>query len=248
MLKKVQQSAAAAQQAHRHGQTGPKKVGFEKTITEQREREAPRRGAASAPATRQARGPYAKISLQHAARLAHFAPVIAHNAVKYGVPLDLICGLMIQESGVNPKAKSHCGATGLMQLMPATAHRMGVTNIHDPAQNIEGGVRYLRYLMDLFKGNIPKVLAGYNAGEGAVQKYGGVPPFAETQNYVPSVMANMRTIGSILGGGQPANVTMRTVVQNTLPRHAIANFTPSTREAPPPLADPSRVARNLARM
>lgn len=248
MLKKIQQSLSAAQQARSHGQTGPKKADFRRTIEEQQGHDAQ-----SAPAQRRApqgsgRGPYAKLSLQHAARLAHFAPVIAHNAAKYGVPVDLICGLMIQESGVNPNARSHCGATGLMQLMPATARRMGVTNIHNPAQNIEGGVRYLRYLMDMFRGNIPHVLAGYNAGEGAVQKYGGIPPYAETQNYVPAVMSNMRTIGAILGGGQPAGATMNMMVLNTLPRHSIANFMASTRDAPPPLADSASLARKMAKI
>lgn len=246
MFKKVQQSAAAAQAARSHGQTGPKRAQFRQTMAEQQGHETPRRTVTPRGLGRY--GAPARLSLQHATRLAHFAPLIARNAAKYGVPVDLICGLMIQESGVNPTARSHCGATGLMQLMPATARRMGVTNIHDPAQNIEGGVRYLRHLMDMFRGHIPHVLAGYNAGEGAVQKYGGIPPYAETRQYVPAVMANMQTIGTILGGGQPSAMTMGTLVRNTLPRHAIANFMGSTRDTTPPLTDTASLARKMAKL
>ncbi len=246
MIKKIQQPEVAAQVARRQRQTDPKKIGFRKALAERQDREP----ASMAPQRTPSRGDgghgaFAHLSLEHASRLAYFAPAIAHHAAKYGVPAELICGLMIQESGVNPRARSSVGATGLMQLMPATARRMGVQNIHDPVQNIEGGVRYLRYLMDLFHGNIPKVLAGYNAGEGAVQKYGGVPPFAETQNYVPSVLANVRTIGAILHGGQPA---MGALVRNTLPRHAIANFMPSSRETPPPLQNAESLARKMAKI
>jgi soluble lytic murein transglycosylase-like protein len=92
---------------------------------------------------------------------------------------------MHQESSFKPRAMSYKGARGLMQLMPGTALRFGVKNIWDPRQNIEGGARYMRFLLDLFAGDVRLALAGYNAGEGAVMKYGyEVPPYAETQEYV----------------------------------------------------------------
>jgi soluble lytic murein transglycosylase-like protein len=92
---------------------------------------------------------------------------------------------MHQESSFKPRAMSHKGARGLMQLIPPTASRFGVKNIWDPKQNIEGGARYMRFLLDLFSGDVILALAGYNAGEGAVMKYGyKVPPYNETQEYV----------------------------------------------------------------
>ncbi|MBI2346416.1 MAG: lytic transglycosylase domain-containing protein [Deltaproteobacteria bacterium] len=152
------------------------------------------------------RTPLRPISATHAARLAHYAPVIGHCAAKYGVPVPLICGVILQESGGNPKAVSPAGARGLMQLMPATARRMGVTNIMDPRQNIEGGVRYLRFLLDRFKGNVKLAVAAYNCGEGNVEKYGNrIPPFRETQGYVPNVLSYAQTVHQILGSA-PAGV------------------------------------------
>lgn len=186
------------------------------------------------------------LSMLHAQRLAHFAPIIKDSAVRHGVPVELVCGVIIQESGGNPRAKSHAGASGLMQLMPATARRMGVQNIWDPAQNIEGGVKYLRYLLDYFKGDVKLAVAGYNAGEGNVKKYGGIPPFRETQNYVPSVLSHTQNVATILGGGQPARTLMRGMVQQTLPRHAIANFIPAATPANPPSLQ--SIAHRLARI
>lgn len=92
------------------------------------------------------------------------------------------------ESAFYDKARSHAGALGLMQLMPATAMRFGVTNPFDPRQNIIGGTKYLKWLMDYFQGDGPKVIAAYNAGERAVDRYNGIPPFRETRAYVPRVM------------------------------------------------------------
>ena len=104
---------------------------------------------------------------------------------KNGVDPLLLYSVMHQESSFKPHAISPKGARGLMQLMPGTAIRFGVTNIFDPRQNIEGGARYLRFLNDRFNGDLSLILAGYNAGEGAVEKYGlRIPPYAETQEYV----------------------------------------------------------------
>lgn len=145
------------------------------------------------------RRPAKEITLEQANRLARYAPVIQECSRKYQVPVPLICAVILQESGGNPKAVSPAGAKGLMQLMPQTARRFGVTNVFDPRQNIDGGTQYLRFLMDRFKGDYRLVLAGYNAGEHNVEKYGNkVPPFAETKNYVPSVLAYADTIHYIL--------------------------------------------------
>ena len=110
---------------------------------------------------------------------------IVESGKRNSVDPLLIYSIMHQESSFKPRAMSHKGARGLMQLMPGTAARFGVSNIWDPKQNIEGGARYMRFLLDLFGGDIKLALAGYNAGEGAVMKYGyQVPPYSETQEYV----------------------------------------------------------------
>jgi soluble lytic murein transglycosylase-like protein len=110
-------------------------------------------------------------------------------AQKYGLDPALLRGLIRQESNFDPNAGSPAGAQGLTQLMPGTAAALGCTNVHDPAQNIDAGARYLRQQLDAFGGDVSKALAAYNAGPGAVQRYGGVPPYAETQNYVRQVQA-----------------------------------------------------------
>ena len=110
---------------------------------------------------------------------------ITESATRNGLDPLLIYSIMHQESSFKPRAMSYKGARGLMQLMPGTAARYGVTNIFDPKQNIEGGARYMRFLLNRFEGNVSLALAGYNAGEGAVDKYGWrIPPYAETQEYV----------------------------------------------------------------
>jgi soluble lytic murein transglycosylase len=120
------------------------------------------------------------------------APVIeAHiraAAQRYGLSEPLVAAVIAVESGFNPRAVSAKGARGLMQLMPATARQLGVRNVFDPAENIDGGVRHLRGLMERFEHNLPLALAAYNAGEGAVAQYGGVPPYQETRQYVTRVL------------------------------------------------------------
>jgi hypothetical protein len=114
--------------------------------------------------------------------------LIGEMSGKYQVPDWIVRNVIRQESGGNPGATSPVGAQGLMQLMPGTAAELGVANAYDPRQNVEGGVKYLRQLLDMFHNDPTKAVAAYNAGPGAVQKYGGVPPFAETQNYVKRII------------------------------------------------------------
>ncbi len=109
-------------------------------------------------------------------------------AKKYNVDINLLKAIAKQESNFQLDAVSHCGATGIMQLMPATAKAMGVKDSKDPEQNIMGGAKLISQLLDKYDGNIKLALAGYNAGIGNVAKYGGVPPFEETKNYIKKVM------------------------------------------------------------
>jgi soluble lytic murein transglycosylase-like protein len=120
---------------------------------------------------------------------------ILESSVRHNVDPLLIFAQMSQESSFQKRATSHKGASGLMQLMPATAVRWGVKNIYNPQQNIEAGVKYMRWLLDKFNGDVQLALAAYNAGEGSVMKYGNkIPPYTETINYVKRISAHYEKI------------------------------------------------------
>lgn len=121
-----------------------------------------------------------------------FEHLITAASAKYGVSASLIRAVIQAESGYNPQAVSRAGAGGLMQLMPGTAKQLKVADRFDPGQNVDGGVRYLKFLLDTFKGDVSLALAAYNAGLSNVAKYGGIPPFEETRTYVSRVLAFMR--------------------------------------------------------
>jgi hypothetical protein len=159
---------------------------------------------------------------------------IVESGKRNAVDPLLLYSIMHQESSFKARALSYKGARGLMQLMPFTASRFGVTNIWDPKQNIEGGARYMRFLLDLFGGDVRLALAGYNAGEGAVMKYGyNVPPYNETQEYVRRIGRRYSLIrdpeaaakANLLGNGQvtqqkdpkPLDTYERTVYMARLP-------------------------------
>ncbi len=117
-----------------------------------------------------------------------YGTLIEQAAARNGVDPAVLHGLIQQESGFDPSAQSSAGAMGLTQLMPGTASSLGVANPLDPAESIEGGARYLAQQLSRFGGNTADALAAYNAGPGAVEQYGGVPPYAETQSYVQKVL------------------------------------------------------------
>ena len=117
-----------------------------------------------------------------------YSATIASVASRYNIEPAILHGLIQQESGFDPNARSSSGALGLTQLMPGTASSLGVSNPLEPTQSIEGGARYLSEMLSKFGGNVEDALAAYNAGPGAVSQYGGVPPYAETQEYVNKVL------------------------------------------------------------
>jgi hypothetical protein len=116
--------------------------------------------------------------------------IIFRAGEKAGVDPRFIHAVIKQESRYDPKAVSHVGAQGLMQMMPATAKRFGLKDPFDPAKNVEAGTKYLKWLLKRFDGDVSLALAGYNAGEGSVDKYKGVPPYGETQDYVKKIVSN----------------------------------------------------------
>ena len=135
--------------------------------------------------------------------------LIQQAALKYGVDPSFALAVARQESGFQPGVVSSAGAIGVMQLMPRTAASLGVSDPYDPSQNVDGGVRLLSQLLEKYNGDPTLALAAYNAGPGAVDKYGGVPPYAETQNYVQSILSKLG-----LGPGSP-DTTQETVGDGT---------------------------------
>lgn len=127
-----------------------------------------------------------------------FRPMIQAAAERHGVDPQLLEALVSVESNFNPRATSGVGAAGLTQLMPGTARALGVTDPYDPQQSLNGGAKYLKQMLDQF-GDLPTALAAYNAGPGNVRKYGGIPPFAETQNYVQKVQSKYGILASNTG-------------------------------------------------
>jgi soluble lytic murein transglycosylase-like protein len=116
-----------------------------------------------------------------------FGSIIYQEAKKNDLPPELVAAVVHTESKFNPTARSHAGAVGLMQLVPRTGRWLGARDLTNPSQNIQAGAKYLRYLTDRFNGNTTKAIAAYNAGEGNVRRFGGIPPFKETRNYVQRV-------------------------------------------------------------
>lgn len=140
-------------------------------------------------------GKFSRVSVRKSYRSGVFRPVrssydklIISTAKQNRLEPALVKAVVHVESAFRPRARSHKGAIGLMQLMPGTARRFGVRNSYDPVQNVKGGSKYLRFLLDRYRGNLTLALAAYNAGEGAVDKYSGIPPYRETQDYVKLVL------------------------------------------------------------
>jgi soluble lytic murein transglycosylase-like protein len=127
--------------------------------------------------------------------------LVSEAARRHAVDADLVHAIVQVESNYNPYATSNKGARGLMQLIPATARRFGVSNSYDPSANLDGGIRYLKYLMSMFNGDLRLSLAAYNAGEMAVTRNGGVPPYRETQDYIRKIseLYPMRTVAAAAG-------------------------------------------------
>jgi soluble lytic murein transglycosylase-like protein len=160
---------------------------------------------------------------------------VREAAGRYGVPEQVVTAVIRAESGFNPYAVSPKGARGLMQLMPQTASLLGVRDSFNPAQNIDGGVRHLRRLIDRFDNNLPLALAAYNAGEQAVMTYRGIPPYPETQDYVAKIMAMLTGRSGASAAARPASMTAPqpmyrftdsdgTIVYSNLPRAEAARL------------------------
>lgn len=166
-----------------------------------------------------------------------FDQLIRQAAQQHGISEGLIKAVMHTESGFNINARSPVGAQGLMQLMPATARRFNVSNVYDPQQNILGGARYLSWLLKRFNGNTQLAVAAYNAGEGNVDKYGGVPPFRETQDYVRRVTSRFQNLYSsgLSSTSSSNNANTQVIAQSE-------NYTSSNAE---PATPPKQYSRQI---
>ena len=134
-----------------------------------------------------------RLRLPGIANPAEYEKIIRDSADKYGVSVSLVKAVIHAESGYDPNAVSPKGASGLMQLMPGTARSLKVSNSFDPKDNVEGGVKYLRFLLDTFRGDVSLALAAYNAGLNKVARFGGIPPYTETRTYVNRVLSYMQS-------------------------------------------------------
>jgi soluble lytic murein transglycosylase len=173
-----------------------------------------------------------------------YADLIQRIASEYSVDPALVRAIIRVESNFQPAAVSRKGAQGLMQLMPATADRFAVANAFDPAENIRGGVRYLRTLLDMFPGQLTLALAAYNAGENAVTRFKGVPPYPETRDYVNRVLKHLAG-GGASGSGATALASQAASAQAAAPRATIyktvdADGTPRYSNVPPLVRPHSR--------
>lgn len=166
-----------------------------------------------------------------------FDQMIRQAAQQHGVSEGLIKAVMHTESGFNINARSPVGAQGLMQLMPATARRFNVSNAYDPQQNIFGGARYLSWLLKRFNGNTQLAIAAYNAGEGNIDKYGGIPPFRETRDYVRRVTSRFQNLYSsgLSSTSSSNNANTQVIAQS-------ANYTSSNSEA---VSTPKQYSRQI---
>jgi len=140
-------------------------------------------------------------------------------AAAHSLPPELIHSVIQVESNYNPFAISPKGALGIMQLVPSTARRFGVADVFNPLDNIQGGARYLKYLLDLYHGNYPLALAAYNAGEEAVARYGGVPPYPETQNYVIEVGKRFADARKAAAAAKPKEMAAAPAADPDAPTH-----------------------------
>ena len=153
---------------------------------------------------------------------------IRASAERHGVDPGLMKAMMHTESAFNPNARSPVGAQGLMQLMPATARRFKVSNPWNPADNIEGSAKYIAWLMRRFNNNVEYAIAGYNAGEGNVDKYGGIPPFKETRNYVQKVMSRYHSLYKNDAGLSGASINASNQTGSTITGNGLQNVSYGT--------------------
>jgi soluble lytic murein transglycosylase-like protein len=169
-----------------------------------------------------------------------FDAAVERIAAQHSLPPQLIHSVIKVESNYNPLAVSPKGARGLMQLIPSTARRFGVSDSFNPLENIQGGAKYLKYLLDLYNGNYPLALAAYNAGEGAVAKYGGVPPYAETRNYLVLVQKHLAGAGPLVRATPYARPA---AAQNEKPADLAPARTPHIQEVTRPDGTVQYIAR-----
>ena len=174
--------------------------------------------------------------------------LIQSSSKEFGLDPVLVKCLILVESGFNPLAVSRKGARGLMQLMPGTARAYGVSDIFDPAQNIRGGVRYLNFLLNLFRGDLNLAIAGYNAGEGAVARYGAVPPYDETQDYVRKVLTAFNGTPLLTGGKFRTKRYRRVDVRQDPGRPVFAYFDVATNRPILSSRRPSSESRKIVRL